>query len=746
MLNQKTKSRAVLISFLLVLVLCLTMIPSTVNAGNNHDGNDSEKKGSITVEKKDEECEKGPVCKHRGDHEYEELEGAVFRLQYWDDREDEWKDVKRNSKFVEKTTDDDGEATFSYLELNKKYRIIEIKAPDGYDIGSIKIDDCGIFKPTNNDKHEDLDATNKKLQYGEAVVFKKDKDSKKLLEGAVFKLQTLIDREWKDVLDSQRGKVTSTTDEYGKAVFTKLLLNKEYRIIEIRAPKGYDPNYIKIDNKGKFKLDKHNKKVTLYAYNKKAVGDIELKKIDGDEGEILEEVVFVLYKKGLPVENSERETDYEGEVEWEGLPYGEYTIVEKTALEDYDGVLSLYDEDKNLIPDNKVTIDSRNKDLELLGKNFKHKGKATLTKLDSETDKAISGAGFFLLKGTNFVPGSERITDKDGQVIWENLAPGTYKVVESKAAYGYMADTLEIYINNLISEKKEFIIDDGTTPSNIYMVGKNDPMKGSVELLKYNLHSDVKNPISGASFYLENEAGTTYSAISNSKGVAIWDGLAWGTYTIHEDKAAPGYDKDSFSLEGDTIIIDAFNGVYESIKLVGENERLPGTLEILMLDAGTLDPLSGAIFSLQYDPDGDGVFEVYKDSEGKTITATTGADGLATFAGLAWGKYHVIEDTAAEGYDKGTLEFKNKTNEFAINAEVIDEKLIALNKKTEVMDEEAFPENEDGNVLGDEYKQKVLGEESKTDDLMNIALMIYLILTALAITGGIFAQRRSSSK
>ncbi|MCU9778211.1 SpaA isopeptide-forming pilin-related protein, partial [Enterococcus faecalis] len=66
-------------------------------------------------------------------------------------------------------------------------------------------------------------------------------------------------------------------------------------------------------------------------------------------------------------------------------------------------------------------------------------GTAQLTK-ENETGEALAGAVFKVIDETGqTVAGQANLmSDKQGKVIAKNLAPGTYRFVETKAPTGYL--------------------------------------------------------------------------------------------------------------------------------------------------------------------------------------------------------------------------------------------------------------------------------------------------------------------
>ncbi|HHT6778934.1 TPA: prealbumin-like fold domain-containing protein, partial [Listeria monocytogenes] len=69
--------------------------------------------------------------------------------------------------------------------------------------------------------------------------------------------------------------------------------------------------------------------------------------------------------------------------------------------------------------------------------NTEQTGSAVLLKEDSVTKDAIAGAEFELQKADGTKVSENLVTDADGKIEANDLAPGDYQFVETKAAAGY---------------------------------------------------------------------------------------------------------------------------------------------------------------------------------------------------------------------------------------------------------------------------------------------------------------------
>ena len=111
---------------------------------------------------------------------------------------------------------------------------------------------------------------------------------------------------------------------------------------------------------------------------------------------------------------------------------GKYKFVETKAPEGY--VL-------NSKPIEFEIVKNQQTKVTLTAKNTLKTGGVTLTKVDSEDNKVtLEGAEFKLLDVQNKEIQTKLVTDKSGKITVENLKPGKYKFVETKAPEGYILD------------------------------------------------------------------------------------------------------------------------------------------------------------------------------------------------------------------------------------------------------------------------------------------------------------------
>lgn len=145
--------------------------------------------------------------------------------------------------------------------------------------------------------------------------------------------------------------------------------------------------------------------------------------------------------------------------------------------------------------------------------------------------------------------------------------------------------------------------------------------------------NETHEPLAGVEFSLIRENGAVQAkAITDVNGLAIFEKIPYGTYTIRETKALPGY---LMNTETATITID-------------------GTFVNPEKPVATFINCLSEILIQKVDQNGTAVqgaeFGLY-DADGKLVmTAASDAEGMVRFTGAAYGKYTIRELSAPVGY------------------------------------------------------------------------------------------------
>ena len=400
------------------------------------------------------------------------------------------------------TTDENGIAHFQ-LAIGK-YFYREISAPDIYEI-----DDTPYpFEITENDDIVKAEMTNKKKSGSIKVT--KTTTGNLNIEGIKFFATGISDTN-KDL------KFEATTNENGVAMFDKLVIGK-YVITEdgSTVPAAYltaDEQEVTVE---------YNETAEVSFENEEKTGSITVHKTTEGQKNI-EGITF--YLRGTS--DSGREinipatTDKDGIAKFENIPIGTYMVIEDEETVPYGYLVA---DEKEVKVEYAQTIDATILNEEKTGSITVHK--------TTEGQKNIEGIKFYL-RGTSDT-GREidipAITDENGIAKFENIPIGTYKVIEDKETvpYGY-----------LVADEKEVKVEYAQTIDATIL---NNEQTGSIKVHKKT--ADMTN-VEGIRFILSGVSDTgreiNIPAITDKDGLAKFEGVPVGTYTITEDGSTVPY-------------------------------------------------------------------------------------------------------------------------------------------------------------------------------------------------------------
>ncbi|MFC4386611.1 Cna B-type domain-containing protein [Gracilibacillus marinus] len=229
-----------------------------------------------------------------------------------------------------KTTDSTGKAVFEDLKPGT-YEIREINAPTGYILNSVPI----TVEVTIDDVANGTLVTGSigNAPYGKVVLTKKDEETDKLLQGAVYQV---VDASSEMPIN---GYQNLTTDAFGQITITGLSRG-EYKLQETQAPFGYS-----IDGDGftlPFTIDDTSivtETFTREMTNTIIKGSVKVTKVDGDTSESLQGVEFNLVSdslvNGATYSGGPFITNENGEFEVTDLTPGTYHLEEIKTLDGY---------------------------------------------------------------------------------------------------------------------------------------------------------------------------------------------------------------------------------------------------------------------------------------------------------------------------------------------------------------------------------------------------------------------------
>ena len=400
------------------------------------------------------------------------------------------------------TTDENGIAHFQ-LAIGK-YFYREISAPDIYEI-----DDTPYpFEITENDDIVKAEMTNKKKSGSIKVT--KTTTGNLNIEGIKFFATGISDTN-KDL------KFEATTNENGVAMFDKLVIGK-YTVTEdgSTVPAAYltaDEQEVTVE---------YNETAEVAFENIEKTGSIKVqKRTEGQKN--VSDIKFYLRgtsDSGRDIDISAT-TNKDGIAVFENIPIGTYKIIEDKETVPYGYLVAA---EKEVTVTYAETVDAEILNAEQTGTIQVHK--------KTEGQKNVSDIKFYL-RGTSDTDRDIDIsatTNKDGVAVFENIPIGTYKIIEDKETvpYGY-----------LVAAEKEVTVTYAETVDTDIL---NAEQTGTIQVHKKT--ADMTN-VEGIRFILSGISDTgreiRIEATTDKDGLAKFEGVPIGTYTITEDGSTVPY-------------------------------------------------------------------------------------------------------------------------------------------------------------------------------------------------------------
>ena len=292
----------------------------------------------------------------------------------------------------------------------------------------------------------------------------------------------------------------------------------------------------------------------------RVTGDIMLKKVDATDDTIPASGATYLLRGtsdyGTTYETT-KVSDRKGEFSFTEVEKGTYELLETACTNDWLLNTTVYtvkiDEKGN------VTMEGQSKDAngQFLVKDAPRiHGDLHFKKINSITKNPINGVGF-LLTGTSDYgndvfqqassEGEDAGKNEAGEVTFNNLELGTYKLSETKAKDGYILSRTEWTVQ--VNESGMVILrnPDGSEvkrdTDSTYTI-TNEPLH-SIRFIKTSTYGK-NNYLEGAGFSLtgisDYGTNTDKTGASGSDGIVTIDGLEPGTYQLKETKAPENYE------------------------------------------------------------------------------------------------------------------------------------------------------------------------------------------------------------
>lgn len=473
-----------------------------------------------------------------------------------------------------------------------------------------------------------------------------------------------------EAVDGSFGPVEYTTLEDGTIDLSKLPADTAYIVTELECP-GYvvddAQRIIHLDGGEQAQFVFTNSKLpSLYLYKESA------------DGSPLAGVTYRLSKIEDGSRYLDRTTSSTGEICWEGLEPGVYSLQEASTGSDH--ILDPTEYHVELFPGKDSTICLQND----------KRPNLTVVKRDADTGAPIEGT-VFLVKGADGHSVAEVTTGPDGSATVSNLLPAVYEVIEKSVPSPYLPDAPSQLVTLYPNRDRTVHFENHKRPT--------------VTVQKEN--SITHDPIQYAEFHITWASNKTDTGElrdlgtfqTDEAGQIILEGIEDGWLKIEETKPAPGFQAPE----------DPVTEVYVK---GGENKTVTisntplSALVVYKRDSVTGAGISGCLFQLRYlGGETSGV-------DGTVVgTYVTSANGSFTVTGLKKGYYiceelesdsgHVIDSAPRSFYVSGedqdivTLYFSN-----APKGSVLVKK-VSSSDNSPLSDVEFFVTTSDGAVVGD---------------------------------------------
>ena len=328
------------------------------------------------------------------------------------------------------------------------------------------------------------------------------------------------------------------------------------------------------------------------------------------------------------------------------------------------------DENANLITDSVygIVFDTKFSNKRVEGKiEVKKTGEvANLTKNGFEfINKPLKGVTFGLYAYEDIISNGkiiykkdtkigEKITDNDGNIVFDNLYLGKYYLKEIKT------------LDNYVLDKNKYVIEvnykDQYTPVVVYSKFILNILKtGKLEFTKTDFSESKALPNTLIEIYTKNDK-LVFSGRTDKNGKIVIQRLPQGKYYILEKEAPVGYklneEKMWFEIKE--------NG--EIVKATMKDEDITGTLEFSKLDFSTDEPLPNTLI------------QIYNENDELVFEGRTNENGMITIEKLKYGKYYFLEKEAPVGYklNEEKMWFEIKEDGKIVKATMKDEKIIEV--------------------------------------------------------------------
>lgn len=589
-----------------------------------------------------------------------------------------------NAKETERdiiTTDADGFAESKTLPYGF-YTVHQIEGMEGREFSN----DFEVFISENCKTYSFI--LNNRVYEALVTVMKKDSETGKMIpvSGIGFKIKNKETGEFVSQhinYPTPQTLMVFYTDTTGKLMLPEKLDYGTYELIEVATAYGYVLN----DDPVEFTVDGTQKEVDVTKYNTPQKGQINIYKqgeafasveqnADGSYTPVyalvgLSGAVFEItaaediytpdntlrYAMGEVVDTLT--TDSDGIAASNPLYLGRYMLREKTAPDGYCistapvfVTLSYAGQTVDISTESLTITDVRQK--------------ATVTAAKQLEQDPLFGIGQNLewLNVTFGLFAAEDLTAADGSTIPAGGLIGTASPTENNLRAKFTADIPfgDYYVKEIATDEHYVVSGEeypltfdyqGQSQLIVYLHANNSA--SIFNELKRGKISGFKSDedglaLEGAVFGLFKadqteftEDTALYTATSLANGEFTFTDIPFGDYLIRELTAPEGF------VLSDEIYPVSITEDGETVSLIAENEFAKGSVQLTKTDSEfTGRKLTGAVFDIYADSDGDGEFDKTTDIKVGTLVETD--TGIYEMSGIRYGGYFAVESKAPENY------------------------------------------------------------------------------------------------
>lgn len=472
-----------------------------------------------------------------------------------------------------------------------------------------------------------------------------------------------------EAVDGSFGPVEYTTLEDGTIDLSKLPMGA-YVVTELECP-----GYVVDEAQRIIHLD--GSEQAQFVFTNSKLPSLHLYKESAD-GTPLGGVTYRLAKIEDGSRYLDRTTSNTGEICWESLEPGVYSLMETATVSDH--LLDPREYHVELFPGQDSTVVLQND----------RRPNLTVVKRDADSGEPVADT-VFLVEAADGHSVDEIKTGPDGKAVLENLLPGVYQISEKSVPSPYLSDAPSQLVTLYPNRDRTAYFENHKRPT-VTVQKENSITHGLIQYAEFHITWASNKTDTGEL----RDLGTFQT---DEAGQIVLEGIEDGWLKIEETSPAPGYQAPE----------DPVTEVYVK---GGENKTvtIPNTplsaLVVYKRDSVTGAGLSGCLFQLRYlggDTSGSGgtVIGTYQTSQNGSFTVTGLKRGYYICEELESDSGHVIDSAPQSFYISGedqdivTLYFSN-----APKGAVLVKKVSSADNSP-LSDVEFFVTTSNGAVMGD---------------------------------------------